>query len=46
MPQLPKANRKYSDQEAAVAAIQLARRYPAEALHPVAQGFGRVAASR
>lgn len=38
MPQLPKANRKYTDQEAVVAAIQRACRYPADALRNRVQG--------
>ena len=38
MPQLPKANRKYTDREAVVAAIQRACRYPAEALRNGMQG--------
>ena len=38
MPQLPKANRKYTGQEAVVAAIQRACRYPAEALRNGVQG--------
>ena len=39
MPQLPKANRKYTDKEAVVAAIQRACRYPAEALRNRVQGM-------
>lgn len=38
MPQLPKANRKYTDQQAVIAAIQRACRYPAEALRNGVQG--------
>lgn len=38
MPQLPKANSKYSNKEAVIAAIQRACRYPAEALRNKVQG--------
>lgn len=38
MPQLPKANRKYTDKQAVIAAIQRACRYPAEALRNGVQG--------
>jgi protein TonB len=38
MPQLPKANSKYSNKEAVTAAIQRACRYPAEALRNRVQG--------
>ena len=37
-PQLPKASRNYTDQQAVVAAIQRACRYPAEALRNQVQG--------
>lgn len=39
MPQLPKANSKYSNKEAVIAAIQRACRYPAEALRNNVQGI-------
>ncbi|WP_369810674.1 energy transducer TonB [Hymenobacter cheonanensis] len=38
MPQLPKANSKYTNKEAVIAAIQRACRYPAEALRNRVQG--------
>ena len=38
MPQLPKANSKYTNKEAVTAAIQRACRYPAEALRNRVQG--------
>ena len=42
MPQLPKANRKDTPQQAVVVAIQRACRYPAEALRNRVQGTVRV----